>query len=747
MFAREDWTLFQSLNTLGQKAGVSRDKLARLVVKELEDNAYDALASRVTVEMIQDDTVQVSDDGPGIDGDISVIFSINRPLVSSKLLRLPTRGALGNGTRVVTGAVIATQGSLSVETKGVLYDLEFLDDGTTRVASTEETGSSGTIVTVRLGKNLFSEDGDPLFWAKISKSLRGESFYKGKTSAHWYDEESFFELFKAAGEVSVFGVLKNFDGVKPAWFKGQDMEDEPASVVSVNYATAILKNMQHDFRDVKPSKLGVVGRDAGFGAGYGYAKLETIFSPTGSRSRIPAVLEAWAKPLDKDDDPEIIVAVNRTPITVDINSYVHKGQTAFEGAGLNHYFKSGRRPMSYILNVQAPYMPITTDGKEPDFKTIGSAVLKVMAKVSRVASRLSPGRVGSSSFETQKEVIIRNLDEAIAKASGDGEHRFSLRQLFYAVRPFVLSEFGEEPKYNYFASVITDYEADQGQDIPGIYRDPRGMLHHPHTGEQIPLGTMSVEKYKRPRWTFNKILYVEKGGFFELLKDNRWGERNDCALMTSQGFASRAARDVLDLLGDGEEEIEFYCVHDADGPGTTIYEALSEATRARAARKVKIINLGLDPEDGVEMGLAIEKVERKKGKVPVARYLQYTEWEDWLQTQRIELNAMSSPQFLKWLDRQMAKSGSSGKLVPPADVMLQELEAKVLANVTERMTKKAILEAKVEERAKAFVDEADPLSYGEKKLTNLVEQALKRKPVDRWLVPVHGLAETLAEEK
>jgi hypothetical protein len=39
-------------------------------------------------------------------------FSINRPMVSTKLLRLPTRGALGNGLRVVTGAVLASGGSL-----------------------------------------------------------------------------------------------------------------------------------------------------------------------------------------------------------------------------------------------------------------------------------------------------------------------------------------------------------------------------------------------------------------------------------------------------------------------------------------------------------------------------------------------------------------------------------------------------------------------------------------------------------
>ena len=36
---KEDWTLFRSLNTLTQKAGVSADKIAMVVAKELVDNA------------------------------------------------------------------------------------------------------------------------------------------------------------------------------------------------------------------------------------------------------------------------------------------------------------------------------------------------------------------------------------------------------------------------------------------------------------------------------------------------------------------------------------------------------------------------------------------------------------------------------------------------------------------------------------------------------------------------------------
>ena len=62
------------------------------------------------------------------------LFSIARPLTSTKMLRLPTRGALGNGLRVAAGAVLASDGKLAVISRGVRLELKPQRDGTTTVA-------------------------------------------------------------------------------------------------------------------------------------------------------------------------------------------------------------------------------------------------------------------------------------------------------------------------------------------------------------------------------------------------------------------------------------------------------------------------------------------------------------------------------------------------------------------------------------------------------------------------------------
>ena len=73
------------------------------------------------------------------------LFSNASPLTSSKMLRLPMRGALGNGLRVATGAVLASSGKLTVISRGAKQKLKPQRDGTTivtkRRASKRQTGT------------------------------------------------------------------------------------------------------------------------------------------------------------------------------------------------------------------------------------------------------------------------------------------------------------------------------------------------------------------------------------------------------------------------------------------------------------------------------------------------------------------------------------------------------------------------------------------------------------------------------
>ena len=497
---------------------------------------------------------------------------------------------------------------------------------------------------------------------------------------------------------------------------------------------------------VSPDRLGFVGRDAYAGHYYAIARDLAQFGSTEPKAVIPFVVEAWARKRSEKGDINFEMLVNRTPVTGEIEAYRDgdKDICVF-GCGLAHGFQQAPKKGVYdiTVNIITPYCPITSDGKEPNLKPFVSEILRAVTTASKKAQRAAPKEKKLS----QKDVVLEHLDEAIADASGDGEFRFNERQIFYQLRPIVLEETGQPLLINNFKGILTDYENEHGE-IAGMYREPRGSIYHPHRKETITLGTLMVEDYKRPLWTYNKLVYIEKEGFTEALKDNGWSERHDCMLMSSKGFTTRAARDLVDKLAKHDEPVTVFCVHDADAYGTMIYQTFQEATRARGARKVTIVNLGLEPWEAIADGLEVEDVERGEKHKPVAEYVlervDGDRLDGWFQTQLVELNAMKTPQFIAWLDRKMAEHGE-GKLIPPPEVLRSELEQKLAASVraaiTERILREADLEGQISEKLNSIErPSAAALVKG-------IERLFKRSPEREWRDHITAVVSEIEDEE
>jgi hypothetical protein len=429
--------------------------------------------------------------------------------------------------------------------------------------------------------------------------------------------------------------------------------------------------------------------------------------------------------------------VNRTPVTGAIEAARDKREINVFGCGLSHTIAQAPQNAHFdiSLNITTPYMAITSEGKAPDLMPFFDEIATAARKAVRNARRPN-----ARDKLTQKDVVIDNLDTVIAEVSGDDEFRFNERQLFYVLRPIVMDETGEELKIDNFKNIITDYEGEYGE-ISGMYREPRGSIYHPHLGETITLGTLMVENYERPAWVFNKVVYIEKEGFSEALKHARWGERHDCMLMSSKGFSTRAARDLIDKLADHDEPITIFCVHDADSSGGMIYQTFQEATKARGARKIKIVNLGLEPWEAIAMELEVETVAAGERRKPIADYVHNrigmdVVWDEWLQTHRIELNAMTTPKFIGWLDEKMA--AHPGKLIPPSDVLEAELDERVQINVRAAVTERILREAGFEDQvATAIAAIKKPLAAD---LHAGINRLFEREPDREWRDHIEEIA-------
>ncbi len=733
---RPDWRLFGSLGSLGQKAGVPATKLRRLCLKELVDNDLDA-GARATIEQPKPGHYSITDDGHGIDGtpeDIARLFSIDRPLVSSKLWRKSQRGALGNGLRVVAGALIASGGGmLRLWTRNQCLSITPLEDGGASVYQSRVAvySPTGTHIEISFGP-LLPQDDDATLWAKQAIVMaKGGAGFDGKSSPHWFDADAFYELVQGAGKRPVRQLIENLDGctgAKASEVASHFLQRSCGSLTRED-STALLQRARALTTPPSVKRLGMVGSIDELPAHVARQEGEAKLSAREPLARIPYVVEAWA---ETAKESEIEVYVNRTQITGEATVYFDSDKDfMIYGCGLSHVVKTPAKKGAWrlALNITAPFVPITTDGKEPDLDVFAQSIVAALSAAIKKAHRNAPKK---GALPTQKEAVIANLEAAIAKTSGEGQYRFAQRQLLYALRPIVMAETGKELKTENFNKIITDYEAEYG-DIPDMYRDNRGALYQPHSGEgDIAVGTLMVEGYVRPPWSFNKILYIEKQGFFETLKAEQWPEQHDCALLTGKGYTTRAIRDRVDHLAEHDEPAQFFCVHDADSAGSMIMQTLQEATRARGARLVEIVNFGLEPWEAEAMGLEAEEFKQGEQQRPVADYvLQHEDgaaWSEWLQSKRYELNAMTTPQFLNWLEAKMM-AHAEGKVIPPKTVLAEQafdrLDAELRRRITERVLREADIEGQVA-AARASVKLPGELT------PKAIEAWLDARPLQSW---------------
>jgi hypothetical protein len=354
------------------------------------------------------------------------------------------------------------------------------------------------------------------------------------------------------------------------------------------------------------------------------------------------------------------------------NAYVRKGYTAavfhlscpslqFLDRGKTHIAKN----------------PELTERITPALWKVSKLLYKEEKRRQRAASSTKVSPISRGSKWTLKEAVFDVLQKAIAAATGKGQYPVSARTLYYQVRPLIQAYTSKSLNYDYFSqTLLTDYQYRWGE-IEQLYYDPRGVLYEPHTGHSVPLGTREVDEYVFPVWLYNKILYVEKKGLWPILKAAELAERYDMAVVGGEGYASEAVR-TLFKHADSKTGYQLFVLHDADPYGYNIARTLQEETYRMRGYYVQVIDLGLKIDEAVEMGLETEEFTRKND-LPYGLVLneiekemfigEKTAWEKWWTCQRVELNALSAPQLVNYIERKLEKAGAYPKVIPSDEAL------------------------------------------------------------------------------
>jgi Protein of unknown function C-terminus (DUF2399) len=315
-----------------------------------------------------------------------------------------------------------------------------------------------------------------------------------------------------------------------------------------------------------------------------------------------------------------------------------------------------------------------------------------------------------------KEAAWQVMEAAYRKASSDGALAANARQIMYAARPDIIRLTGNPTPWkssSYFTQTLLPDFMQEHPELTAnwdVVFDARGHFREPHTGHALGLGTVEVRQYimqwqrcLAPRladltiphqirtvgpWhRYRYALFVEKEGFDALLEQARLAERYDLALMSTKGMTVTAARHLVERLS--QAGVTILVLHDFDKYGLEILQKFTTDTRRYQYTDVPtVIDLGLRLAEALQMGLESEPVPYRSKKDPreslracgaseeecaflVERYELRHPWDDepvaW-HGQRIELNAMTSRQFLDWLEEKLQAAGVA-KVVPDADTL------------------------------------------------------------------------------
>jgi hypothetical protein len=294
-----------------------------------------------------------------------------------------------------------------------------------------------------------------------------------------------------------------------------------------------------------------------------------------------------------------------------------------------------------------------------------------------------------------KEAAEEVMEECYMKASGNNTLPAQARQVFYVARPLIEERTDKPLRYDYFSqTLLPDYVREHGKEAEwNVVYDDRGHFSEPHNKRVIGLGTLNVGAYLSrvkdlelveadfdpagiktygPDGSYGAVLYVEKEGFIPLFKAVKLAKRYDIAIMSSKGMSSTAARDLIDSICS-DYNIPLLVLHDFDSAGIIIKDTLENDTRRHIHKGASdVIDLGLTfadigglmPEPG-NSNISAERLS-EAGCSGAAI--------DFLREQRVELNAMTSPQLVEFVERKLQQHGIK-KVIPDDETLKETYEA------------------------------------------------------------------------
>ena len=294
---------------------------------------------------------------------------------------------------------------------------------------------------------------------------------------------------------------------------------------------------------------------------------------------------------------------------------------------------------------------------------------------------------------TKRDVLFSLILDCYRIATEGETLHISSRDFFYAVRP-EFQKIKVRPSQNADGSENTELDSDYFRNrvaefhrdvhpLPFIDYKARGVLIESHSGREIPIGDREMRAYTLPHHEYSGILFIEKEGIWQTLKDTGGvdtggvdpARRFDLMIASCVGYSTEAARTLL--AQEQQSGLKILAWHDADPDGYDILRTLREPTERMPDHHLDVIDIGLNLEEGLVMGLPTETFTRKKAlsnslipllsgkerelftgdcfEISSADKKKKPRYE-WRNCQRIEINAIKPRDRVGYLERKISEA-------------------------------------------------------------------------------------------
>ena len=123
---------------------------------------------------------------------------------------------------------------------------------------------------------------------------------------------------------------------------------------------------------------------------------------------------------------------------------------------------------------------------------------------------------------------------------------------------------------------------------------------------------VSIQLDLHPAFLYNRVLFIEKSGFRDILEKSGLVKRLGIGIMSTQGFGTRAGKKLIHFFCSNG--IEVYVLHDCDIPGYNIMRILQQGSKTFQ-----------EPLDVIEVGLTVKQITNMGKEEKYAEIVGYSQ--------------------------------------------------------------------------------------------------------------------------